>query len=47
MTIRVGVIGTGIMGADHVNTLQRTVSGAEVAWSPMSICGGRGPWRGR
>jgi myo-inositol 2-dehydrogenase / D-chiro-inositol 1-dehydrogenase len=31
MTIRVGVIGTGIMGADHVNTLQRMVSGAQVA----------------
>jgi myo-inositol 2-dehydrogenase/D-chiro-inositol 1-dehydrogenase len=30
MTVRVGVIGTGIMGADHVNTLHRMVSGAEV-----------------
>ncbi|MEV0400425.1 Gfo/Idh/MocA family oxidoreductase [Actinoallomurus sp. NPDC050550] len=28
--IRVGVIGTGIMGADHVNTLHRHVSGAAV-----------------
>lgn len=31
MTLRVGVIGTGIMGADHANTLHRMVSGAEVA----------------
>ena len=31
MTVRVGVIGTGIMGADHVVTLHREVSGAEVA----------------
>ena len=31
MTLRVGVIGAGIMGADHVNTLQRMVSGAEVS----------------
>jgi myo-inositol 2-dehydrogenase / D-chiro-inositol 1-dehydrogenase len=30
MTVRVGVIGTGIMGADHVNTLHRHVSGAAV-----------------
>ncbi len=30
MTVRVGVIGAGIMGADHVNTLHRMVSGAEV-----------------
>jgi myo-inositol 2-dehydrogenase/D-chiro-inositol 1-dehydrogenase len=30
MTVRVGVIGAGIMGADHANTLHRTVSGAEV-----------------
>jgi myo-inositol 2-dehydrogenase / D-chiro-inositol 1-dehydrogenase len=28
--IRVGVIGAGIMGADHVKTLQGSVSGAEV-----------------
>jgi len=31
MTVRVGVIGTGIMGADHVNTLHRMVSGAQVS----------------
>ena len=30
MTVRVGVIGTGIMGADHVATLHHTVSGAQV-----------------
>jgi len=30
MTIRVGVIGAGIMGADHVRTLSRSVRGAEV-----------------
>jgi myo-inositol 2-dehydrogenase/D-chiro-inositol 1-dehydrogenase len=30
MTVRVGVIGTGIMGADHVNTLHRHVRGAAV-----------------
>jgi myo-inositol 2-dehydrogenase/D-chiro-inositol 1-dehydrogenase len=30
MTVRVGVIGTGVMGADHVNTLHRHVSGAAV-----------------
>jgi myo-inositol 2-dehydrogenase / D-chiro-inositol 1-dehydrogenase len=30
MTIRVGVIGTGVMGADHVNTLHRHVTGATV-----------------
>ncbi len=30
MTMRVGVIGAGIMGADHAMTLQRTVSGAEL-----------------
>jgi myo-inositol 2-dehydrogenase / D-chiro-inositol 1-dehydrogenase len=30
MTVRVGVIGTGIMGADHVGTLDRQVSGATV-----------------
>jgi myo-inositol 2-dehydrogenase/D-chiro-inositol 1-dehydrogenase len=29
--VRVGVIGAGNMGADHVNTLHRFVSGAEVA----------------
>jgi myo-inositol 2-dehydrogenase / D-chiro-inositol 1-dehydrogenase len=30
MTVRVGIIGTGIMGADHAATLQRFVSGAAV-----------------
>ena len=30
MTVRVGVVGAGIMGADHVNTLHRHVSGAAV-----------------
>jgi predicted homoserine dehydrogenase-like protein len=30
MTVRVGVIGTGIMGADHISTLRRQVTGAAV-----------------
>jgi myo-inositol 2-dehydrogenase / D-chiro-inositol 1-dehydrogenase len=30
MTVRVGVIGTGIMGADHIATLHRRVTGAAV-----------------
>jgi myo-inositol 2-dehydrogenase/D-chiro-inositol 1-dehydrogenase len=30
VTIKIGVIGTGNMGADHVNTLHRSVSGATV-----------------
>ena len=30
MTLRVGVIGAGIMGVDHANTLRRFVRGAEV-----------------
>ncbi len=30
MSIRVGVIGAGIMGADHANTLHRMVSGVDV-----------------
>ncbi|MEN0137640.1 MAG: Gfo/Idh/MocA family oxidoreductase [Rhodococcus sp. (in: high G+C Gram-positive bacteria)] len=30
MTVRVGVIGVGVMGADHARTLQRSVSGAQV-----------------
>ncbi|WP_225094588.1 Gfo/Idh/MocA family oxidoreductase [Streptomyces sp. CoH27] len=29
-TVRIGVVGAGVMGADHVNTLHRCVSGAEV-----------------
>jgi predicted dehydrogenase len=31
VTVEVGVVGTGIMGADHVETLHRYVSGATVA----------------
>lgn len=31
MSIRVGVIGTGVMGADHVRNLHSTVSGATVS----------------
>src|SRR5690348_12767716 len=31
MTLRVGVVGAGIMGADHVNTLHRFVAGAAVS----------------
>jgi myo-inositol 2-dehydrogenase / D-chiro-inositol 1-dehydrogenase len=31
MTVRVGVVGAGIMGADHVNTLHRYVRGAAVS----------------
>ena len=31
MTVRVGVIGAGIMGADHANILHRMVSGARVS----------------
>jgi myo-inositol 2-dehydrogenase/D-chiro-inositol 1-dehydrogenase len=30
VTVRVGVIGTGVMGADHVATLHRRVTGASV-----------------
>jgi len=30
VTVRVGVIGAGIMGADHVRTVQRSVNGASV-----------------
>ena len=30
MTLRIGVIGAGIMGADHVETLGAAISGAEV-----------------
>lgn len=30
MTVRVGVIGAGIMGADHANTLHRKLSGAQL-----------------
>jgi myo-inositol 2-dehydrogenase / D-chiro-inositol 1-dehydrogenase len=30
MTVRIGIIGAGIMGADHAATLQRFVSGASV-----------------
>lgn len=32
MTIKIGVIGTGNMGADHANTLHRYVSGATVTF---------------
>lgn len=32
MTIKVGVIGAGIMGADHITTLATAVSGAEVSY---------------
>ena len=31
MTVRVAVVGAGIMGADHVNTLHRLVAGASVS----------------
>lgn len=31
MTIRVGIIGAGVMGADHARTVSRSVSGAEVS----------------
>jgi myo-inositol 2-dehydrogenase/D-chiro-inositol 1-dehydrogenase len=30
MAIRIGVIGTGIMGADHVETVTTAIPGAEV-----------------
>jgi predicted dehydrogenase len=30
MTLRIGVIGTGIMGADHVETITTAISGAEI-----------------
>src|SRR6516164_3422762 len=30
MPIRIGVIGTGIMGTDHVETITTAVSGAEI-----------------
>jgi len=30
MPIRIGVIGTGMMGADHIETITTAVSGAEV-----------------
>jgi myo-inositol 2-dehydrogenase/D-chiro-inositol 1-dehydrogenase len=30
MTVRVGVVGTGVMGADHADTLHRQVAGAAV-----------------
>lgn len=32
MTIRVGVIGAGVMGADHIRNLSSTISGAEVSY---------------
>ena len=31
VTVRVGVVGTGNMGADHIRTLQRAVAGAQVS----------------
>ena len=31
MSIRVGVIGVGVMGADHARTLTRVISGATVS----------------
>jgi myo-inositol 2-dehydrogenase/D-chiro-inositol 1-dehydrogenase len=30
MTVRIGIIGAGVMGTDHARTLQRSVSGANV-----------------
>jgi myo-inositol 2-dehydrogenase/D-chiro-inositol 1-dehydrogenase len=55
MDLRVGVIGAGIMGADHVRTLHRFVSGAAIQAVPdvelaraehalASIDGGEGAW---
>ena len=34
MTLRVGVIGTGVMGADHVRTLREDTSGAAL----VAVC---------
>ena len=42
VTVRVGVIGAGIMGADHARTLHRLVSGAAVT---LVADVGRGPCR--
>ena len=41
MNIRVGVIGTGIMGADHVTTLHRQTSDATVSMVADVISPGR------
>jgi myo-inositol 2-dehydrogenase/D-chiro-inositol 1-dehydrogenase len=30
MTVRIGIIGAGVMGTDHARTMQRSVSGANV-----------------
>jgi predicted dehydrogenase len=41
MTVRVGVIGTGVMGAEHARVLQGIVSGATVTaargWGTNSV----------
>jgi hypothetical protein len=31
MPIRIGVIGTGIMGSDHIETVTASISGAEIS----------------
>src|SRR4051812_43449226 len=57
MSLRVGVIGAGVMGADHVRTLHHSVSGADVQavadvqlaraeHALASIDGGAGGWAG-
>ncbi|MGW5470506.1 hypothetical protein [Streptomyces chartreusis] len=37
MTVRVGVVGAGVMGADHVRLLHGHVSGAEVVAVPSRL----------